>query len=479
MEAVSQPRPLRAAFLCAGAATALFLLAFLPRSETGLTIGLVAVFGGVCAIPWAVSSLGGRKEPFDLLHMVCILSFVQFGLGTLYLLYDPGAAYDRGVYQYLNVSMAYCIVGMASLIYGYYLGGRLRAPVRRAPMAVRGELWIAAVFLIGFCAQLLDVQASRAGDLSSTRSGLLSFLQQFIPFALFAYFLLVYLFFSRLANLKHKALLVGVVVPAELAILALSLGNKSFFMIFLGIPIVAFRYARGRMPWSAVLVSLLIIVFAVFPFYNMYRNTNNTSSMGTRVGQTLDRLGGLTPQGYGEQSLYEVGRRVALVNSVAVIVRETGSSVEYAHGRTIGLALVSILIPRAVWPDKPVINLGREFAREFRIQPRHDDRTWVAVTAVGELYWNFGLAGVLAGMLALGLALRFIYGLLGEQMAANPVRMAAYVSLFLTLLGFDGNLAAWLGATVKAVTIYLLLEAFLRRLGLLVPAAPSAITAET
>jgi hypothetical protein len=78
----------------------------------------------------------------------------------------------------------------------------------------------------------------------------------------------------------------------------------------------------------------------------------------------------------------------------------------YAYGETIWFAVLA-LVPRALWPDKPVsagsMNLatvytGIEFA----------EGTSVGLGPIMEFYINFGIIGVFLGMMVIGTALRYI-----------------------------------------------------------------------
>ena len=455
---MSRARLLQFSLLFVGLALAPLALLLLSDFAGMDTLGLVMVLGAVCALPTVLDRLGGRFELFEAINVVCYFSFVQFGLATLYLLYNPPAAYDSRVLPYLNVSLLYCIIGFGSMVYGYFLVRRL-GDVHHAPeRVIRGSVWIAVLFGVGAAGQFAERLSEQQMYESSRVGGLVSAFCQLEQLALFGYFLLLFLWFSGMATATHKLLLCGAVIPYELLQVYFRLGSKSFCLTILGLPIVAYWYAKKRLPPGVVIVFALLAVFLVFPFYNTYRRTSHQYSTTTRISMTVDTLSGHTPEAYAEESLYMVGRRMALINSVAVIVRETGRSVDFQHGKTIALAAISLAIPRFLWPEKPIINLGREFAREFHILPRFDQWTWVAITAIGELYWNFGLPGIIVGMFVIGVILQLVYRHLGQEGSRDPIHLAMYVSLIPSFLNLDGNIASWLAGLVRAVIIYSALD---------------------
>ena len=104
-----------------------------------------------------------------------------------------------------------------------------------------------------------------------------------------------------------------------------------------------------------------------------------------------------------------------------------GSSLDY-----IGYALV----PRLLWPNKPGILRGVWFS--FRLGMADSDSpasgtTAVAQEAAGELYWNFGILGVVAGMIMLGALWGRLWRMAGDDPRRDPLRMMLYIRVLLSL----------------------------------------------
>lgn len=78
----------------------------------------------------------------------------------------------------------------------------------------------------------------------------------------------------------------------------------------------------------------------------------------------------------------------------------------YAYGQTLYLSLLA-MIPRIIWPDKPVRLGGADIVSKYTgIQFAPD--TSVGVGLVMEFYINFGLLGICIGYLLLGIILTLI-----------------------------------------------------------------------
>jgi hypothetical protein len=86
---------------------------------------------------------------------------------------------------------------------------------------------------------------------------------------------------------------------------------------------------------------------------------------------------------------------------MAVERLETGQ-VKYASGATLGTVIIA-LVPRALWPDKPVVGGGGTVVHDFT-GIEFAEGTSVGAGQVFEFYVNFGTLGVIGGF--------FLYGLL-------------------------------------------------------------------
>jgi hypothetical protein len=105
-------------------------------------------------------------------------------------------------------------------------------------------------------------------------------------------------------------------------------------------------------------------------------------------------------------------------------VREGG----FMMGGTMGYVFY-MFVPRILWPEKPVVTRGNWFTYYLGFS---DSPAWATSstgqTAQGELYWNFGLAGVIIGMFFIGSFLGALWRVAGEDPHRQPVRMTLYVS---------------------------------------------------
>jgi hypothetical protein len=131
--------------------------------------------------------------------------------------------------------------------------------------------------------------------------------------------------------------------------------------------------------------------------------------------------------------------RVSLKATMEVIVRKTGNGVKFQDGHTIGL-LVTGLIPRFIYSNKPDSSVGQLFNRQFHLS--EDPDTFISATHLGELYWNFGWPGILIGMPLIG----FLLGSVGSRFAlrGHPTVtrfLVLVVTIYFICLRFEGGIA--------------------------------------
>ncbi len=117
------------------------------------------------------------------------------------------------------------------------------------------------------------------------------------------------------------------------------------------------------------------------------------------------------------------------------------------------------LIPRFLYRDKPVVgDIANKYAINYIGSGPYQ---FSAMTAMGDLYRNFGLFGVAMGMVIIGILMRIMYAWLKPM--GGPVAAAAllYVIWLLFHLGLESNYSALIvnlprtGAVMMVVLLFL------------------------
>jgi len=137
------------------------------------------------------------------------------------------------------------------------------------------------------------------------------------------------------------------------------------------------------------------------------------------------------------ESLREISERSSVNAGVFPILGLVPNQVDYLYGSSY-MALLTLPIPRAIWPEKPGLVAGRVGATFY------NSNFGIPPGPVGEAYWNFGVPGVLIVFSLFGAFLK----LLAETFirhADQPAAIVPYVITLFLFAGPDGLAAiAWL-----------------------------------
>ncbi len=470
--ATSSPRrlgysPLSAVYVALGAAAVCALVGVYSGSHLGLYAVVGALFLA-CFLPLWLAWSTGRLDYFEIVHVVGLLTFLQFGAGSLWVVHNPQYAYDYHLIPYILPAASYALIGWICFLIGYYgLWTKFPAASPSHVTRPRGGLLLVATGGAGLLGYLTWAEVIRADalDIRSALTGVTSVLGQLSPLFMFAWALGWLLVWSRTANRAQKAALFCVLVPGALLIVRSYLSDKSVAMSLVLAPLVAAWYTRRRLPKMAIIALLLAMIFVVFPLFNTYRLTSVTDSPEQRLDATMLVIKRWDSSKYLEASVGDFFTRMALVNSLAVVVRDVGRWVEPFPTERLVMAPLIVLVPRFIWPDKPRLELGREFGYVFRVTGSYDDETSIAPSVPGEFYWYLGLPGIMIGMFLIGALYRLIYRRLIEESGGSPVRVATYVMLWGPLVTLEGGVVSFASGLVKLMVLLGLLLFFARKLG--------------
>jgi hypothetical protein len=135
----------------------------------------------------------------------------------------------------------------------------------------------------------------------------------------------------------------------------------------------------------------------------------------------------------------------------------------YARGDTLWDALLA-LIPRALWPDKPVSAGSGDLVNRYT-DVKFADGTSVGVGQVLEFYANFGTTGVVIGFAIMGLLITALDLQAADRLARSNLQ--GFVLWFLpgiALLQVGGQLVELTASAAASVIVALLANKYLDRL---------------
>ncbi len=419
-----------ALLVTATAATVLLASLEVGRNDVGQRIAvyglLLALAGLAAAMICSVGRRLGTSLALGKLGVWAAASFTLFfGLSTL--TWQRRLATDAPVtIMPESVVRACVVVGVcfAAFVLGYVATHAL-APVRGPSRAVRrvllqvphsatdtsGGLRLAG---IGLAATAWQIAFGQFGYLQSVIPGSSSTAQIAALLSLFTYFGLAVLYMSHLRQPRQGSGAAVVVVAATALASAFFSGTKEETAL-VGVALVfAHGAVRQRLPLRLLLVALVAFIAVVNPFNEAYRqevrgssgNLNPPAAAAAGLGVAADTASSISPDTVLNSGSQLLGR-VREIDNVAIIMQRSPDTIPFRSVSELAVAPLAGVVPRLLWPSKPVYDISAQFSREYYSLPS-SIRSSSAITPIGDLYRHGGLPVAVIGMLLLGVLLRIV-----------------------------------------------------------------------
>jgi hypothetical protein len=195
----------------------------------------------------------------------------------------------------------------------------------------------------------------------------------------------------------------------------LLLFNKTAVLTTLAIGFLGFYFLKPSKALAVGgLLSISVVYFAITPIVTKGRAflAPGSTTMADRVQALADawdsheEVSGRIPQGWWTRLCYS--------NAQAFCIRQYNAGIP---GDTFGLIIPS-LIPRVLWPDKPIITAGFEFNQ--LVTGNH--RSSSAAGVFAEAYWNGGWAALLLACAYIGALLSWFSQIAFDCVARRDLR---------------------------------------------------------
>jgi len=344
------------------------------------------------AAAYALWLVAGRRALLD------PLLFGGVYLGLMFLLHDPHDVFV-GEHQllllHLAASGAYWGAGLTAVRLARRLD-RVRSAAPRTLARPQLWLWFVAaawglmlvMFFVLYEGSLAKMMAMRnrpelmLGSLVSEASNLVR-LAYHLRSYLFVAVLMALFLWCRRPNLRPLPLILLVVTLAAAGLLIAAGGSRGN-VLFLGLHAylilhfgLTHRPGLRRVAKAAMLGAMPVVMVTIL-VQTLYRDT------GLEGGQAVLALEDRT-----QEAVTALLEHLSFNDEVQFVLSTYDHPETRIRGHSLLTPLVA-LIPRSMWPEKP-IPWGRELA--WRYGYRFDTTVSLAATVPGEGYANFGLAG--------------------------------------------------------------------------------------
>jgi hypothetical protein len=251
------------------------------------------------------------------------LTIINIAVVVLYLMLRR----RKGGTDYLEVILPYSVLHIlyfdVSALYLAYDPQTLRMVTLEPYLTPALALGLVAPGVLGLVGYLACAEQARQVSLDAGLSGTLSAVQNLAPFFLFSWFLTWTLFWSDTTKMRHRMLVLAV-TPMAIAVIALTFGSKELGITVIAFPVLAYGYARRVFPLKSFVALILVFVFLIFPIYNSYRQQGSQLGTVARLERSLADSQRWDADAYLDRSVRAFFSRMAVITSVAAILKDTG-----------------------------------------------------------------------------------------------------------------------------------------------------------
>lgn len=408
----------------------------------------------------------GRGE-FDLFNLKnAFLGYyvLQFGAWGIWILLTGDTKFLGNLERWrasLEWALLYALVGVLLFHLGYAsrLGERLAAHLPHFPGQWEWpRLWLLTLVLLplalwSFSVIILGVGSwgEFVGELTANRVQGIREKGHYLLLAWFCPTLLLLAAYAAAAETRARKyyLLAGLLLLVVLGI-GFSLGYRAFVIFPLLQLVCVHHYLRTRVRLRPRYVLGLLAVGVILSVFSVYREVPLERLRAREVAADLQQGEFWREAGVGFL------RRFSGIESLALIVDRTQS---HPYGVPSALTLLTFPIPRSLWAEK-ITPIGVLYARTYLYDVAEPEGA--APTLLGELYWNFNVAGILAGLLLVGVFCRTAYSYLQRHRDKSAVLLYAVALTYVIWMieaptthtaGFL-SMTALMGASLAALSLF-------------------------
>jgi hypothetical protein len=356
------------------------------------------------------------------------------------------------------------LIGYVMLLAGYALPlGRWvsnAVPRMRREWSIETTLAVALLLLpLGWAVTLayqFGIVPERAG------TGVLGSIAQFATFAI-GFIVICY----QRYRARFAAFLLFLVIPPTMVFYFFS-GSKGLFLrplvLIAVVHVIITR--RLRVWWILGFLAVMAAFYPISQTYRSYMYSNHLSTVQVIANpqqaiKLIASFGDTDVPQHLRTGIETTAARLNGLGILSVVVRDTPSRVPYQYGRTLSYIPMSY-IPRLFWPGKPNFDIGYWVTTNYGFGAHIESST--GCTWMGELFFNFGWAGLIVGMALMGAWFRFLQeSFLGIE-ATIPAILTGVITILTLASGLGGDMLGATNAVVFAIAPIILIHMLIRLL---------------
>jgi hypothetical protein len=292
-------------------------------------------------------------------------------------------------------------------------------------------------------------------------------LDELSQFAALAYVAVAALALTR----RVSPLWLAPLLVAEVYAGSLNGGGTLIFMPIV-LAVIVFSYYVRRIRWSVMAASMALILLVVAPLAVMWKHAYFEELRLRRGTAGMEMVLMAAEQVARNPDIASVRMNVlgrhGELDILLTVLDRVPRIYPYQKGDTFIPYLLHAPIPRALWPSKPILDIGHRFSILFRDDPQKklEKGTSISIGTVAELYYNFGYWGLLACPI-FGMVVRFFWERWKHYFQVEACASIRLPFLLFSVAGFGADTAGLasdvLELIIVPVTLYIFMMAFYGR----------------
>jgi len=423
----------------------IFLISFIsvlvlePTNSIHIYYGLIIIFLGI--IPVLINFVDKKESNLiPLMPLSGLFYSVAFGLPT----FSSKIDYFDGVDEIVLIeALKLTVLGLIFLNIGFYLFRNFYSKgtsfIFLNDVPIGRQIWIGWIIFLIY--QLFTIfPFLRALPSIGQMYTLLDYISFGILFSLGLD--------NKLSKLHFIFLLLVILYTLLIKVLIGSLAPTFFLLVFLGI---IYWYKKGKVPWAFIITGSIVVI-GLNPVKSYYRD------FIANFGDEFQQLTYLEKADIFYESIQifydgdilnslsmdrSTANRSSHLPAFAKVINLSPKTVPFYYGETYKTLFTSF-VPRIIWPGKPVSQVGQDFGHRYQFLHHQDELTAFNVPWLIEFYANFGKAGVILGMFAVGLLFRFLVVKLSAPMNQN-IPFILGITITFNLFYAESNFALMAG----------------------------------
>lgn len=372
------------------------------------------------------------------------LYFIYYGSGT-YLSFTNTEINNIEIPSiFLKIQLIYIYLCTLCFIFGYYLMN-FKVSFQFVLEKKQRISFITIVFILFFISKFYFFSSGRyfhAIENESTDSESINIFEQFFYFfSFFNIFFIIQFGYNWLIKKENKYKVYFFLTILVSVLLEMLSGSKERFLAPVFISVIVFSIFVNKSPIIPLISFLIFSLLFVFPFFELYR-------LGSRLGYKESFIN--TIQNFDFLTLSESLDGIKSIGSNRLNAAAIQAKIIYEHSinekpflfGSDYYNMISSIIPRFIWNNKPIMNNANLFGIDYGIIPSYDVSTSVAQYWQGEAFINLGWFGCLIGFFV-GLTLKFVKIIFYNK--SNEINLFFFIVLSYNILRMDHFSFALLG----------------------------------